>query len=311
MKKVVITGAGGQIGQQLAFKLPTLFQEECELVLLDLPNIVETLEWMKMELEDCAFPFLKKISITSSQEEAFRDSTYIICVGAFPRKEGMQRSDLLIKNASIFKEQGLNIEKFANKKVKVLVVGNPCNTNAYILSKFLSQEKNVFCLTTLDELRAKTIVAKELHTRPGNISNIFIWGNHSLTQYPLIHEALFQGKKIDFDQNVVIKMIKEVRERGAVVIKAKGSSSSCSAAESIIQATKNLFFNYETPFSMGVISQGEYGIEKGLCFSFPCKNLQGKVQVLENFSLTTEDLKEIKISEEELKKEKDLLGNFF
>lgn len=310
MKKIVITGAGGQIGQQLAFKLPILLQEECELVLLDLPNVVEQLEWMKMELEDCAFPFLKKILITASQEEAFTEATYIICVGAFPRKEGMQRSDLLLKNASIFKEQGLNIEKFAHNKVKVLVVGNPCNTNAYILSKFLSQEKNIFCLTTLDELRAKAIIAKELHTRPGNISNVFIWGNHSLTQYPLMQEALFQGKKVNFDQSVIIKMTKEVRERGAVVIKAKGSSSSCSAAESIIQATKNLFFNFETSFSMGVISQGEYGIEKGLCFSFPCKNINGEINVLQNFSLTLEDLKEIKLSEEELKKEKDLLADF-
>ena len=310
MKKVVITGAGGQIGQQLAFKLPSLFKEEAELVLLDLPQVTESLTWMKMELEDCAFPFLKNILITSSQEEAFKDATYIICVGAFPRKEGMQRSDLLLKNASIFKEQGLNIKKFAKNSVKVLVVGNPCNTNAYIVSQFLSPSQHVFCLTTLDELRAKASVAKSLQQLPGDIENIFIWGNHSLTQYPYMDKALCQGNPIILDVNNKKKIIKEVRERGALVIKTKGSSSSCSAAESIFQATKNLFYNQGKYFSMGVISKGEYGIEEGLCFSFPCQNIQGNIKVLENILLNEEDMKEIKNSEEELKKERELLGNF-
>ncbi len=313
MKKIVITGAGGQIGQQLVFKLPLLFREEIEIRLLDLPEVVEKMDWMIMELEDCAFDSLKKVELFSEEKKAFKNADYIICVGAYPRKQGMERSDLLLKNAEIFKKHAESITQVCSLGVKVLVVGNPCNSNLFLLSQFLDEKhhSNLFCLTTLDEMRLKAFLAKHFKVGVSDIHHVFVWGNHSLTQYPDIFQGKIQGEDMfhklgmDFLQQ---ELLPSIRQRGAKVIQAKGASSSSSAAEAVFKATQYLFFPQKGTFSMGRISQGEYGIEKGLAYSFPCVHLrEGEIQVLENLKIDDFSREQMLLSVEELKGEISIL----
>lgn len=282
--RVAVTGAAGQIGYALLFRIASgqMFGSDTymHLNLLELEPALPSLKGVCMELEDCAFPLLKSITQTSNPNIAFKDADWALLVGSVPRKAGMERSDLLRINGEIFTIQGRAISDHAKKTCKVLVVGNPCNTNAYI-AKSRAQSippENFFAMTMLDQNRAYAQIAQKVNTDVRNIKNIAIWGNHSSTQYPDFYQGMANNQaiiKIVSDENwLKTTFIETVQKRGAAIIQARGLSSAASAANAVIDTVKNLI--NPTPagqfFSVAVSSDGSYGIEKGLMFSFPIQS---------------------------------------
>ncbi len=291
--KVAVTGAAGQIGYALLFRIASgqMFGLECEveLQLLELEPALPALQGVAMELDDCAFPLLKKITCTSDMDVAFNDVNWAILVGSVPRKAGMERSDLLKINGGIFTGQGKSINDNAATDVRVFVVGNPCNTNCLIAmnaAKDIPNER-FFAMTALDEKRAITQLAQKAGTDTTEVKNLTIWGNHSATQYPDFYNAKIGGKPA----NEVITdkawlqegFIKTVQQRGAAIIKARGLSSAASAANACVSGINRLI--NDTPggetFSMCLASKGEYGVDKELIFSFPCQVNNGEIKVVE------------------------------
>ncbi len=291
--KVAVTGAAGQIGYALLFRIASgqMFGLECEveLQLLELEPALPALQGVAMELDDCAFPLLKKITCTSDMDVAFKGVNWAILVGSVPRKAGMERSDLLKINGGIFTGQGKSINDNAAKDVRVFVVGNPCNTNCLIAmnaAKDIPNER-FFAMTALDEKRAITQLAQKAGTDTTEVKNLTIWGNHSATQYPDFYNAKIGGKPA----NEVITdkawlqegFIKTVQQRGAAIIKARGLSSAASAANACVSGINRLI--NDTPggetFSMCLASKGEYGVDKELIFSFPCQVKNGEIKVVE------------------------------
>lgn len=317
--KVAVTGAAGQIGYALVFRIASgqMFGSDVdvELQMLELPAAIGSLEGVAMELDDCAFPLLKNIVCTTDLNTAMDGVNWSVLVGAVPRKQGMERSDLLGINGKLFIEQGKAINDRAADDVRVFVVGNPCNTNALIA---LNHAKDIpsdrfFAMMMLDELRATTMLAKKAGVDITAISNLNVWGNHSATQFPDIYHAHINGENafahID-DQNWVAEtFLPTIQQRGAAVIKQRGASSAGSAANAIIQSVYH--FTHDTPegqtFSTAKYSQGEYGIDKGLMFSFPCRTENGKVITVEGLQHNEFAQQQIQRSHDELRSERDMV----
>jgi malate dehydrogenase len=319
--RVAVTGAAGQIGYALLFRIASgaMFGPDQPVILhlLEIPDpkAMAALGGVVMELDDCAFPLLKGIVPTSNLDEGFRGVNWALLVGAVPRKAGMERKDLLGINGKIFTGQGQAIAKNAASDVRVLVVGNPCNTNALIAmhnANGLPQER-FFAMTMLDENRAKAQLAKKAGVDVTAVSNLAIWGNHSATQYPDFYNAKIGGKPatevIRDEAWLQGEFIKTIQQRGAAIIKARGSSSAASAANAIVDTVRHL----ATPtkagdwFSVSVCSPGDYGIEKGLVFSYPVRSDGAKCEIVQNVPLNEFSKAKIAATEKELKEEKSLV----
>jgi len=280
--KVAVTGAAGQIGYALLFRIASghMFGEgtDVELQLLELEAALPALNGVKMELDDCAFPLLKKVTCTSDMNVAFKDTDWCLLVGSVPRKEGMERADLLKINGGIFTKQGQAIAAHGKKTCKVLVVGNPCNTNALIGSHAAKgmDKKNWFAMTMLDQNRATTQLAQKAGVDLTAVENVAIWGNHSPTMFSDFNHAKISGKKVTdviSDQAwLQTTFLETVGKRGAAIIKARGLSSAASAANAVVDTVRNLMT--PTPagkhFSVAVNSDGNpYGTPANLMFSYP------------------------------------------
>jgi malate dehydrogenase len=323
IKRVAVTGGAGQIAYQLLFRIGSgemLGQDQpLALHILEIPDVLKALEGVKMELEDCAFPLLKEIHIGSNPIEMFEGVHYALLVGATPRGPGMERSDLLQENGKIFIQQGHALNESADRDVKVLVVGNPCNTNCLIAMAHASNlsPKNFHAMTRLDQNRAMTQLALKARVEVADVANVAIWGNHSSTQVPDFLNARLQGRPVtEFiaDQAWLEgEFINTVQKRGAAVIAARGKSSAASAANAAIDAIKSL--SQPTPpgewFSSGICSDGNpYGIEENLIFSFPCRvDEEGVCQIVKDLEWGEFLTKKIELSEQELIEERRLILN--
>lgn len=315
--KVAITGAAGQIGYALLFRIASgqMFgpNVEVELQLLELEPALPSLQGVAMELQDCAFPLLKNIVCTSDLNVAMRDINWAVLVGAVPRKAGMERSDLLKINGGIFTAQGRAINDNAADDVRVFVVGNPCNTNCLIAMHSAPDVPNdrFFAMTMLDENRARTQLAIKAGVDVNQVQDLTIWGNHSSTQYPDFYNAKIAGKPvtdvIKDEQWLKNEFIPLVQQRGAAVIKARGSSSAASAANAAIDGVHHLTHSTAAglSYSMCLASKGEYGVDEGLIFSFPCRTENGEVKVIEGIEQNAFGQEKIRETLEELRGERD------
>src|SRR5213595_4129255 len=318
--KVAVTGAAGQIGYSLVFRVASgaMFgpQQPIALNLIEIPNALGALGGVVMELDDCAFPLLKSITPTADLDEGFRDVNWALLVGSVPRKAGMERKELLGINGKIFIGQGQEIQKNAAADVRVLVVGNPCNTNCLIA---MNNAKDIplhrwFAMTRLDENRARAQLAHKAGVSIRSVTNMTIWGNHSSTQYPDFYNARIDGRPA----NEVIgdeKWLKEdfiatVQQRGASVIKARGLSSAGSAANAIVDSVSSLI--NDTPaddwHSVAVCSDGSYGVEQGLISSFPVRVHAGTWEIVQDLPINDFSRAKIDASVAELKEEKSLVS---
>jgi len=284
--RVLVTGAAGQIGYSLVLQIAKgdVFGKEqpVVLVMLDIPPMAAVLEGVKLELEDCALAHLAGVEAVTTEGEAFKGIDYAFLVGAMPRKEGMERKDLLAANVKIFKSQGQALAKHASSDVKVLVVGNPANTNAYICAKYAEGKipaKNFTAMTRLDHNRALAQVAAKSGVTVGQVKNVIIWGNHSSTQFPDVRHAkvLKGGNEVDAytavgdQQWIQGPFISSVQKRGALIIEKRKLSSAMSASKAACDHFHDWHFGTKPGewVSMGVVSDGSYGIAEGLIFSFP------------------------------------------
>jgi malate dehydrogenase len=315
--KVAVTGAAGQIGYQLIFRIANgeMFgpHTELELHLLEIEQALGTLRGILMELEDCAFPLLKNLQYGSNADAMMRDVDWAILVGSVPRKGDMQRSDLLRVNGKIFIEQGRAIEQNAADDVRVFVVGNPCNTNCLIaMNNAPSVPKDrFFAMTTLDELRARAQLAKKAGVDVSDISEMIIWGNHSATQFPDFAHAKIAGRPvpevIDDEEWLQRKFISTVQNRGTYVIQARLASSAASAAHATVTGVYRL--THDTPagdcYSIARYSNGEYGIDPGLIFSFPSRTEKGVSRIVEGFEHDEFGRKMLEMTQDELRKERE------
>lgn len=315
--RVAVTGAAGQIGYALLFRIASgqMFgaDTEIELNMLELEPALPSLEGVAMELDDCAFPLLKRIVCTADMNKAMDGVNWALLVGSVPRKQGMERSDLLQINGGIFTKQGQAINDNASDDVRVFVVGNPCNTNCLIAMHHAKDIPNdrFYAMTTLDELRARTQLAKKAGVDITAVTQMTIWGNHSATQYPDFYNAKINGvsaaQVINDDAWLKDTFVSTVQQRGAAVIKARGSSSAASAANGIITGVNHLVT--DTPagetFSMSLRSKGEYGIDEGLIFSVPCRREKGELIVIDNLSLNEYGQEQFNITLNELRQERD------
>ncbi|MBA2655280.1 MAG: malate dehydrogenase [Gammaproteobacteria bacterium] len=315
--KVAITGAAGHICYSLVFRIANgdMFGKDTEvdLHLIELEAALPALRGVVMELEDCAFPLLRNVVCTSDINTGMRDVNWAILVGAVPRKEGMERSDLLKINGAIFTAQGRAINDHAADDVRVLVVGNPCNTNCLIAmnnAPDISKDR-FYAMTMLDENRARAQLALKAAVPVTEVKNMNIWGNHSSTQYPDFYNATIDDKPVvDVIKNeswLQKEFIEIIQKRGAEIIKARGSSSAASAANGIIDSVYNLIFDtvgLET-YSICVCSQGQYGIDEGLIFSFPCRTENGELVVVTGVEHNAFAQKKLMMTLDELRHERD------
>src|SRR5436190_12486123 len=318
--EVAVTGAAGQIGYSLLFRIASgeMFgaDQPIALHLIEIPAALGALEGVVMELHDCAFPLLQSIVPTADLDEGFRDINWALLVGSVPRKAGMERKDLLGINGKIFTGQGQAIAKNAAKDVHILVIGNPCNTNCLIA---MNNAKSIprdrwFAMTRLDENRAKAQLAQKAGVDVTAVSNMTIWGNHSATQYPDAYNAKINGRSaaelIGDESWLKETFIPAVQQRGAAIIKARGSSSAGSAANAIVETVRSLTNDrVESDWhSVAVCSDGSYGVEKGLICSFPVRTRGGKWEIVQNVSLNEFGRAKTDASLAELKEEKALVG---
>lgn len=315
--KVAVTGAAGNIGYALVFRIASgqVFGADVpvELQLLEITPALNALKGVAMELEDCAFPLLKNVVITDDPNVAMKDANYVAMVGAVPRKKGMERSDLLKINGGLFQGQGKAINDHAAEDVKVMVIGNPCNTNALIAMHHAVDVPNdrFFAMTMLDQNRATAQLAAKAGVSVLDVDDMIIWGNHSSTQYPDFHNAKINGKPatsvITDESWFVDQFFPTVQQRGAAIIEARGLSSAASAANAIIDGLSAL--HHDTPngkvFSMGKCSQGEYGVDEGLIFSFPCATTNGVVATVNHFEHNAFGQEKMQATLSELRAERD------
>jgi malate dehydrogenase len=319
--KVAVTGAAGQIGYSLLFRIASgsMFgpTQPVHLSLIEIAPALGALEGVVMELQDCAFPLLKGITPTADLDEGFRDVNWALLVGSVPRKAGMERGDLLGINGKIFIGQGKAIEKNAAADIRVLVVGNPCNTNCLIA---MNNAKSIprdrwFAMTRLDENRAKAQLAQKSGADITAVTKMTIWGNHSATQYPDFYNARIDGKPADQviseDKWLKDTFIPAVQQRGAAVIKARGLSSAASAANAVVDTVRSLTNETETGNwnSVAVCSDGSYGVEEGLISSFPIRVEGGKWKIVEGVPLNDFSRVKIDASVKELQEEKALVAD--
>ena len=315
--KVAVTGAAGNIGYALLFRLASGeafgLDTDIRLSLLEIEPALSALKGVAMELDDCSFPLLKSIVQTADPNEAFKDADWALLVGSIPRKAGMERSDLLKVNGKIFIVQGKAISDHAKSICKVLVIGNPCNTNAYITKAFAPNipAKNFFAMTMLDQNRACAQLAEKAGASVTEVKNMAIWGNHSATQYPDFYQAIIKGKPatevISDEKWLQTSFIETVQKRGAAIIQARGLSSAASAANAVIDTIRNII----TPtkegefFSMAVSSDGSYGIEEGIVFSYPLRSDGQEWKVVRNLEHNDFAKEKIEATYRELLSEKD------
>jgi malate dehydrogenase len=318
--KVAVTGAAGQIGYALLFRIASgqMFGPDQPLILhlIEIPDALGALDGVVMELHDSAFPLLESVVPTADLNEGFRDINCALLVGSVPRKAGMERKDLLGINGKIFIGQGQAIEKNAASDVRVLVVGNPCNTNCLIAMNNAKQipGDRWFAMTRLDENRARAQLAHKAGVGIGSVTNMTIWGNHSSTQYPDFYNARIDNRPanevIGDEKWLKEEFIATVQQRGAAVIKARGLSSAGSAANAVVDTVFSL--TNDTPgkdwHSVAVCSDGSYDVEKGLISSFPVRVRGGKWEIVQGLPINGFSRAKIDASIAELKEEKSLVS---
>ena len=318
--RVTVTGAAGQISYSLLFRIASgaMLGPDQPVILhmLEITPALEALRGVAMELDDCAFPLLAGMVCTDQAEEAFRDAQYALLVGARPRGPGMERKDLLEANAAIFSVQGKAINAVAARDIRVLVVGNPANTNALIAQRNAPDidPRRFTAMTRLDHNRAMTQLAVRTGSDVNAVSHMTIWGNHSTTQYPDLFNARVNGKaalELVDQQWYEQEFIPTVQQRGAAVIKARGASSAASAANAAIGHMRSWALG--TPendwVSMGVCSDGSYGIQKGLIFSFPCTCRDGDWQIVQGAAVNDFSRARLQATEKELAEERDAVAH--
>ncbi|MGA1237384.1 MAG: malate dehydrogenase [Limisphaerales bacterium] len=317
---VAVTGAAGQIGYSLLFRIASgsMFGPDQPVVLhlLEIEPALPALGGVVMELQDCAFPLLKGVVATADLNEGFRGVNWALLVGSVPRKAGMERQDLLGINGKIFTGQGQAIERNAASDVRVLVVGNPCNTNCLIAMNNAPgvPRDRWFAMTKLDENRAKSQLAGKAGVDVVEVTNLAVWGNHSPTMYPDFTNAKISGKPatdvIGHHAWFSETFIPTVQQRGAAIIKARGASSASSAANAVVDTVRAL--TQPTPagdwFSVGVCSDGSYGIEKGLIYSYPIRSDGSKWSVVQGLPLDEFSRGKLTATEQELKDEKAMVA---
>lgn len=314
--RVTVTGAAGQIGYALLFRIASGAMlgndQPVILQLLDITPAMDALEGVKMELEDCAFPLLAGIVCTDDPDTGFKETDYALLVGARPRGPGMERKDLLEANAAIFSVQGKAINEGASRSIKVLVVGNPANTNALITQRNAPDidPRNFTAMTRLDHNRAKTQIALKTGKTVNDITRMTIWGNHSATQYPDLFNTRVDGQSAIglVDQTWYEEdFIPTVQQRGAAIIKARGASSAASAANAAIDHMRSwaLGTDGDDWVSMGVYSDGSYGIEQGLIYSFPCRCSDGDWSIVQDVEIGDFSRGKMSATERELTEERD------
>lgn len=316
--RVTITGAAGQIGYQLAFRIgsgqmlgadqPVILQ------LLEIPPALPALQGVVMELDDCAFPTLAGIVATDDPNVAFKDSDFALLVGARPRGPGMERKDLLEANAAIFSVQGKAINDHASRDIRVLVVGNPANTNALIASSNAPDiDKGQFtAMTRLDHNRALAQLAQKTNTHVNDIRMMTIWGNHSATQYPDISNATVNGDAagslVDLEW-LTSDFIPVVQQRGAAIIKARGASSAASAASAAIDHMHDWALGTADDdwVSMAIPADGSYGIEPGIVYSFPVRCSNGQYEIVQGLEISDFSREKMDATEAELREERSAI----
>ena len=318
--RVTITGAAGNIGYALAFRVaagdmlgpdqPVILQ------LLEITPALDALKGVAMELNDCAFPLLRGLVTTDDANVAFKDCDYALLVGARPRGPGMERKDLLAANGAIFGPQGKALNDHASRHVKVLVVGNPANTNALIAQAAAPDlnPRNFTAMTRLDHNRALSQLAEKTGTHSTDIAKMTIWGNHSSTQYPDISHATVQGKAakgLVEDSWYKDTFIPVVQQRGAAVIKARGASSAASAASAAIDHMRTwaLGTDGDDWVSMGVPSDGSYGIAPGIIYSYPCRCKNGDYEIVQGLEIDAFSREKMDATERELREERAAVEN--
>jgi len=314
---VTVTGGAGQIAYSLLFRIASGAMlgsdQPVSLRLLDITPALEALKGVAMELEDCAFPLLHDIVCTDDPNVAFKDCNYGLLVGARPRSKGMQRKDLLEANANIFSVQGKAIDAHADRKVKILVVGNPANTNALITMHNAPSidAKQFTAMTRLDHNRAVSQLALKTNSHTTDINGVIIWGNHSSTQYPDIHHATVKGQNATelIDSNWYSDtFIPTVQERGAAIIAARGLSSAASAANAAISHMRDWALGTNGHYtSMAVISTNKYGIAPGLIYSFPCRCHNGEWQIVDNLNVNQFSKERMLVTQNELVEEREAI----
>ncbi|MBV2120947.1 MAG: malate dehydrogenase [Candidatus Thiodiazotropha sp. (ex Ctena orbiculata)] len=316
--KVTITGAAGHIGYALAFRVASgdMFGQDQPVILrlLEIPQALSSLNGVGMELEDCAFPLLHDIVLTDDPSIGFRGTNYAILIGAKPRSKGMERKDLITENAKIFSNQGKAINDYASPDVRVLVVGNPANTNALIAAANAPDLKpsQFTAMTRLDHNRALGQLANKSNVQVADITRMTIWGNHSMTQYPHIDNCLINGQPV-FEQVsqdwAIDHFIPRIQRRGAEIIEARGLSSAASAADAVVDHVHDwaLGTRDDDWVSMAVHSDGSYGIDEGVVFSFPVKCQDGDYEIVQGLELDDFSNARLKASEKELLEERKII----
>ena len=319
--RVAVTGAAGNISYAMLFRIASgemLGKDQPVILqLLEIAPALDALKGVVMELEDCAFPLLAGIVQTDDATVAFKDVDYALLVGSRPRGPGMERKDLLEANAAIFSAQGKALNDVASRDVKVLVVGNPANTNALIAQRNAPDldPRNFTAMTRLDHNRAMAQLAGKTDSTVSDVKKMIIWGNHSSTQYPDLTAATVNGKPaLDLVDREWYEAtyIPEVQQRGAAIIKARGASSAASAANAAIAHVRTWALGTDENdwVSMGVYSNGEYGIAKGLIYSFPCTCTNGDWSIVDGVDVSSDFSKEkMAATEQELSEERDAVAH--
>ena len=319
--RVAVTGAAGQIGYSLLFRIASgaMFgpSQPVILHLIEIEPALPALQGVIMELDDGAFPLLKGVVPTANLDEGFRGVNWALLVGSVPRKQGMERKDLLGINGKIFIGQGQAIQKNAASDVRVLVVGNPCNTNCFIAMNNAPSvpRERFFAMTRLDENRAKAQLARKAGVDTTTVTNIAIWGNHSATQYPDFYNAKINSKpahQVIGDEGWLKgEFISTVQQRGAAVLKARGASSAASAANAVVDSVASIV--NPTPasdwHSVCICSDGSYGIEKGLICSFPVRSNGAKLEIVQGLSINDFSRSKIDATVNELKEERSMVSD--
>lgn len=323
--KVLVTGAAGQIGYAIVAMIARGLMlgpdQPVILHMLDLPRAAEALDGVRMELIDAALPLLRGVLATSDEAEAFQGVSVAVLIGGWPRKEGMERKDLIAKNVSIYKSQASALQQHAAPNCKVVVVANPANTNALVLKEFGPSipAKNITCLTRLDHNRALGQVAEKLNVHVGDVKNAIIWGNHSSTQFP---DASHATARTDLGEKPVKQLVADekwlkeefvstVQQRGAAVIKARKQSSSLSAASAACDHVRDWILGTPkgTWVSMGVYSDGSYGVPEGLFYSFPVTCEKGEWSIVQGLQIDDFARSKMEASANELEEEKSIAMN--
>jgi malate dehydrogenase len=316
--RVTVTGAAGQIGYALLFRIASgemLGKDQPVILqLLEIPPAMDAVRGVVMEIEDCAFPLVAGIVATDDADKAFKDADYALLVGSRPRSKGMERKDLIEANAAIFSVQGKALNDHASRGVKVLVVGNPANTNSLIAQRNAPDldPRQFTAMTRLDHNRAMAQLAAKTGKHVADIEGLCIWGNHSATQYPDLHDTKVAGKAamdlvdMHWYEN---QFIPTVQQRGAAIIEARGASSAASAANAAIDHMHDWALGSDGVVSMGVYSDGSYGIEQGLIYSFPVTCKGGDWSIVQGLEVNDFSRGKMQATEQELIEERDAVAH--